>query len=62
MKANNMQIKSYAKTPFCKQIIFWIVDKYSGQTVCEAWKVQYEIDCLERAGYKIIGVENANKQ
>lgn len=56
-----MQIKSYAKTPFCKQIIFWIVDNSSGQTTCEAWRVQHEIDCLERAGYKILGVENADK-
>jgi len=56
-----MQIKSYAKTPFCKQIIYWIVNGSSGNTICEAWKVQYEIDCLERAGYKILGVENANK-
>jgi len=56
-----MQIKSYAKTPFCKQVIFWIVDNSSGNTICEAWKVQYKIDCLERAGYKIIKVKNANK-
>lgn len=56
-----MQIKSNAKTPFDKQMIYWIIDGSSGQTICEAWRVQHEIDCLEKAGYKIIGVENANQ-
>ena len=51
-------IKSNAKTPFDKQVIYWIVDNSSGSTICEAWKTQYEIGCLEKAGYKIINVES----
>lgn len=59
MKANKMRyIKSNAKTPHDRQIIYWIVDNCSGSTICEAWKAQYEIDCLESAGYKIINVES----
>jgi hypothetical protein len=59
VKANKMRhIKSNAKTPFDKQVIYWIVDNSSGSTICEAWKTQHEIECLEKAGYKIINVES----
>ena len=51
-------IKANAKTPFDKQVIYWIVDNCSGSTICEAWKTQYEIECLESAGYKIINIES----
>lgn len=52
-----LKIKADAKTPYDKQIIHWIVDDCSGSTICEAWRVQHEIDCLERDGYKIIKIE-----
>lgn len=36
--------------------IYWEVDNASGTTLCEAWAAQHEIDCLARAGYKIVEV------
>lgn len=41
--------------------IRWEVDNPagSGSTECEAWRGQYEIDCLTRAGYRILSVEVA---
>ena len=36
--------------------IAWEVDNSSGSTECEAWRGQYEIDCLIKAGYKINSV------
>lgn len=37
--------------------IKWEVDNASGSTECEAWRGQYEIDCLTRAGYSILAIE-----
>lgn len=48
-----------AKTPFCAVSISWTVDGASGRTICEAWRVQHEIEQLERAGYVVISVEKA---
>jgi hypothetical protein len=36
--------------------IRWEVDNASGSTECEAWRGQFEIDSLTRAGYKILSV------
>lgn len=36
--------------------ILWEVDNASGSTQCEAWRGQYEIECLTLAGYKILEV------
>jgi hypothetical protein len=36
--------------------IKWEGDSSSGSTECEAWRGQYEIDCLVKAGYKIKSV------
>ena len=36
--------------------ICWEVDAASGSTECEAWRGQFEIDNLTRAGYKILSV------
>ena len=33
--------------------IKWEANNASGSTECEAWRGQYEIDCLIEAGYKI---------
>lgn len=38
-------------------IINWEVDNAIGSTECEAWRGQCEIECLEKAGYKIISIE-----
>ena len=37
--------------------IRWEVDNASGSTECEAWRGQYEIDCLTRAGYSVLAIE-----
>ena len=39
--------------------IAWEVDNSSGSTQCECWRLQYEIDRLESAGYEVKGVERA---
>lgn len=36
--------------------IKWEVDGASGSTECEAWRGQWEIECLEHAGYTIVDV------
>ena len=36
--------------------INWVVDGASGSSECEAWKGQYEIECLIGAGYKVLSV------
>ena len=36
--------------------ITWEVDNSSGETICQSWRGQYEIECLVRAGYKILSV------
>jgi hypothetical protein len=37
-------------------LIEWEVDNASGSTLCEAWAGQYEIDCLIRAGYRVLQI------
>jgi hypothetical protein len=37
--------------------IKWEVDNFSGSTECAAWRGQYEIDCLTRAGYAVLAIE-----
>lgn len=36
--------------------IAWEVDDASGSTECEAWRGQYEIENLTRAGYRILSI------
>ena len=45
------------KTPTQLIRINWEVDCSSGETICQAWCGQHEIDCLVQAGYKILSVE-----
>lgn len=52
-----INVTKFVKTPFCLVRIYWIVDGSSGLTECEAWEAQYEIECLERAGYTIKSIE-----
>lgn len=33
------------------------VDNASGSIECEAWRGQYEIDCLTRAGYRVLSID-----
>jgi hypothetical protein len=37
--------------------INWEVDNASGSTECEAWRGQHEIDCLTRAGYRVLSIK-----
>ena len=46
----------WIKTPHQIIRIKWEVDGASGSTECEAWRGQHEIECLERAGYRIISI------
>ena len=47
---------SWVKTPYQTVRILWEVDGASGSTDCPAWRGQYEIDCLEGAGYRVLDV------
>ena len=48
----------WVRGPFQTISIDWEVDGVSGSTQCEAWRGQYEIECLERAGYTVLTVED----
>lgn len=45
------------RTPRQLISIAWEVDNSSGSTECEAWRGQYEIECLTRAGYRVLSVQ-----
>ena len=46
----------WVKDPHQIISIKWVVDGFSGSTECEAWRGQYEIEKLERAGYRILDI------
>ncbi len=52
-----IRVGGIVKTPDQLVIISWEVDNSSGSTICQAWRGQYEIECLVRAGYKVLGVD-----
>lgn len=47
-------IGAVVRSPLDKVHIKWEVDGSTGTTICEAWRGQYEIDCLVKAGYKVL--------
>jgi len=49
-------IGAVVRSPLDKVRIKWEVDGSSGSTICEAWRGQYEIDCLVKAGYEVLSV------
>lgn len=51
-----IHVAGIIRTPHDKISIRWDVDGASGQTDCEAWRGQHEIDGLVRAGYRILSV------
>lgn len=51
-----IHLAGIAQSPKGKVKINWEVDGSSGETICEAWRGQYEIESLIRAGYWIISV------
>ena len=51
-----MHVAGIVKTPDQLVRITWEVDGSSGETICPAWQGQYEIDCLVRAGYRVLSV------
>lgn len=55
-----MHVAGIIQSPHNKVCISWEVDGSSGATHCEAWRGQYEIDCLVSAGYSIKGVSLAS--
>lgn len=52
-------VKLGIRDPRTRVSIDWEVDGSSGTTTTQAWRIQHEIDCLERAGYQILGVRRA---
>lgn len=52
-----IHVAGIIRNPLQKIIISWIVDNSSGSTCCEAWRGQYEIDCLVKAGYKVLSIK-----
>lgn len=60
LRARNMAtitIQAKAKTPYDLVTIKWEVDGFSGSTTCEAWRVQYELDCFYQGGYKVVSID-----
>lgn len=51
-----IHLAGIVQSPKGKVKINWEVDGSSGTTICEAWRGQYEIESLSRAGYWIISV------
>ena len=58
-KMRKIDATRFVHTPFDRVVILWVVDGSSGRTICEAWRAQFEIDDLTRAGYTVITVEGA---
>lgn len=48
------------RSPYERICIHWEIDNSSGTTHCEAWRGQYELDCLMQAGYKIKALALSN--
>ena len=51
-----LHVGGITRSPYDLISIRWEVDNASGSTECEAWRGQFEIDNLTRAGYKIFSV------
>ena len=51
-----IHVAGIVKTPEQLVKIAWEVNNSSGETICQAWRGQYEIVCLVRAGYKVLSV------
>lgn len=52
-----IRVGGFIRSPDQLISITWEVDNASGSTECEAWRGQYEIDCLTRAGYSVLAIE-----
>lgn len=44
------------RSPRQQIVIRWEVNGASGTTYCEAWRGQYELDGMVRAGYQILSI------
>jgi len=53
----HINLQGAIKSPNQTVQIDWEVDGSSGSTTCAAWRGQYEIENLNRAGYKILSVK-----
>lgn len=53
-------VAGFIRSPRQMISIKWEVDNPagSGSTECEAWLGQYEIDCLTRAGYRVLSIDS----
>jgi hypothetical protein len=54
----HIDVSRWVKSPRQIVSIKWEIPEHnaSGSTECEAWRAQYEIECLERAGYTVLDV------
>jgi hypothetical protein len=52
-----LHVAGVIKNPRQNISIKWEVDGASGSTECQAWQGQYEIECLNLAGYVIKSIE-----
>lgn len=50
-------VAGFIRSPNQLISIKWEVDNASGSTECEAWRGQYEIDGLTRAGYRVLSID-----
>ena len=55
----HINVSHWVKSPYQIVRVKWEIpaDNASGSTECEAWRAQYEIECLEGAGYTVVNVE-----
>lgn len=55
---NVFRVAGLIRSPFQLIRINWEVDNPtgSGSTECEAWRGQYEMDSLIRAGYRVLNI------
>lgn len=51
------RVAAFIRSPSQLISIKWEVDNASGSTECEAWRGQYEIDCLNSAGYRVLLID-----
>lgn len=54
-----IHVAGFIRSPHQIISIKWEIDdpEGSGSTECEAWRGQHEIECLTRAGYRVLSVD-----
>lgn len=57
----HIDVRHFVKSPETMVSIQWETENpaASGSTECQAWRGQYEIEKLEKSGYKVLTVKPA---